>query len=118
MLREENLLFGLYAYRIGLVTKEQFLAITKTLRADSDVDLGKSLVKRHVLDDTQSNTLWDLVGVQQAMLGDAKKAMGNVPMDDEIRMAIHAAILAGEVAPSKAATDKGTINIDSPIEGT
>lgn len=118
MLRDENLLFALYAYRIGLLSKEQFLAITKTLRPDSDVDLGKSLVKRHVLDDTQSKILWELVGVQQAMLGDAKSAMGNVPMDDEIRTALHAAILAAEVAPSKAATDKGTINIDAPIEGT
>jgi len=117
MLRDENLLFALYAYRIGLLSKEQFLAITKTLRADSEVDLGKSLVKRHVLDDTQSGTLWDLVGVQQAMLGDARKAMGNVPMDDEVRQALHASFLAADMtaAPSK---DPQTINLDAPIEGT
>lgn len=116
MLRDENLLFSLYAFRIGLISKDQFVAITKTLRPGTDIDLGKSLVKRHVMDDTQAKALWDLVGVQQAMLGDAKSAMGNVPMDDDIRQALHAAILAGEMAAP--AADDGTINIESPIEGT
>lgn len=114
MLRDENLLFALYAYRIGMVTKEQFVAITKTLKPGVEADLGKSLVKRHVIDETQSKSLWDLIGVQQAMLGDARQAMGHVPMDEDIRAALHAAIIAGDLQPSKAATDKGTIEIDPP----
>lgn len=116
MLRDENLLFGLYAYRIGLLSKEQLLAVIKTLRPSGDVDLGKSLVKRNVLDDTQVKALWELVGVQQAMLGDARKAMGNVPMDDEVRQALHASILSAEVpAPAK---EQQTINLDVTPEGT
>jgi hypothetical protein len=115
MLRDENLLFALYAQRIGFLTKDQLLAVAATLKPGPDVDLGKSLVKRNVMDATQAKVLWDLVGVQQAMLGDARKAMGGVPMDDEVRAAIHAAILAGEVVAPM--TDKGTIDIPSPLEG-
>ncbi|MCC6741452.1 MAG: hypothetical protein IT452_20595 [Planctomycetia bacterium] len=115
MLHDENLLFALYAWRVGFLTKEQVLAVAQTLRPSADVDLGKSLVKRNVMDDTQAKVLWDLVGVQQAMLGDARKAMGNVPMDDEVRAALHAAILAAQVVAPM--TDKGTIDIPSPLEG-
>ena len=110
MLRDENLLFGLYAYRIGLLTKEQLVAISKSLKSGDDVDLGKSLTKRNVLDGTQAKAIWELVGVQSAMLGDAAAAMGGVPMDDEVRQALHGALIAGAIPSS----EPGTIYMDPP----
>lgn len=118
MLRDENLLFGLYAMRVGLLSREQFISITKSLKSGEDVDLGKSLAKRHVIDGMQAKAIWELVGVQSAMLGDARKAMGSVPMDDETRQALHASIIAADMPATRPSDDEGTINIESPIEGT
>ncbi|MBI2923619.1 MAG: hypothetical protein HYY18_21395 [Planctomycetes bacterium] len=101
MKREENLLFGLYAWRVGLLNRDQISSVVKTMRTGTDVDLGRSLTKRGVLDVAQSDALWAFTYAQIARTGgDARRALGLVPMDEEIKQVVMGSLLAHAVPPS------------------
>jgi hypothetical protein len=110
MTREENLLFGLYAWRTGLLTKEQLLAICKSLKPGADVDLGKSLSKRNIVDEEPAAALWALVRARIAKFGDALPVVGTIPMDEAVKNAIVGAL----IPPPESRPDEATIHFEPP----
>lgn len=99
MTREENILFGLYTWRVGLLTREQLLAILGSLKSGPDVDLGKSLEKRGMLTTLHADALWAFVHAQaQKLGGDVQACVGTIPMDDDVKQAVLASLLAGAMA--------------------
>ncbi len=103
MKRADNLLFALFAYRVGMLTRDQLLAIILSLRHGKDIDLGMSLSKRGLIDDRQAEAVWNLVGIQSEVHGGAKKALGTVEAGVQIQQAILEAIKPQPAAkgPSK-----------------
>lgn len=101
MKREENVLFGLYAWRVGLLTRDQIASVVKTIRPGPDVDLGRSLTKRGIMDVAQSDALWAFAYAQIARTGgDARRALGLVPMDDELKQIVLGTVLAVALPPA------------------
>ncbi len=92
MKRADNLLFALFAYRVGMLTRDQLIAIIGSLRHGKDIDLGLSLAKRGLIDERQAEAVWNLVDIQSDVHGGAKKALGTVEAGVQIQQAILEAI--------------------------
>ena len=118
MTRAENLLFALYAFRVAILERDQFLAICTSLRHGQDIDLGMSLVKRGVIDQWQAEALWSLVSAQVQVIGSAKKALEAVDPGAQARAAIHAAIKPQAAPRPKVQRhdDPPTIKFNTPEE--
>ena len=112
MKRPENLLFTLYAHRVGIITREQLLLICQSLRHGKDIDIGQSLAKRGVIDDRQAEAIWNLVACQVDIIGTAKKALQSVEAGELILQAIWAAIQPQPAAKNPSKNDPPTIQLD------
>ena len=109
MTRAENLLFALYAFRISILERDQFLAICLSLRHGKDVDLGQSLMKRGIIEELQYEALWSMVSAQVQIIGSAKKALSAVDPGVQLQAAINAAI-----KPQMAPRPRGPQGADPP----
>lgn len=119
MNRAENLLFALYAHRVNILDRDQFLSICSSLRHGKDIDIGMSLARRGLIDEMQMEALWSLVGAQVQVLGSAKKALGSIEVGELVRQAILTAIKpqsAPERRPAQGSPDPPTIRFDTPEE--
>lgn len=122
MTRPENLLFALYALRVSILDRDQFMAICQSLRHGKDVDLGMSLAKRGFITVEQMDALWSLVHAQVEKHGNAKKAISTVEAGGQISLAIHAALKpmkAEKGAPAEAGSEEAkqdppTVNFEIP----
>ena len=119
MNRAENLLFALYAHRVNILDRDQFLSICATLRHGRDIDIGMSLARRGLVDEMQMEALWSLVSSQVQVLGSARKALGAVEAGELVRQAVLNALKPqpapgrGEASPIP---DPPTIKFDRPDE--
>ncbi|MCC6741451.1 MAG: hypothetical protein IT452_20590 [Planctomycetia bacterium] len=111
MKRPDTILFAVYGYRVGILTRDQLLAILATLRHGRDIDLGISLARRGILDERQAAALWNLVDVQSDIHGGPKKALGTIEAGALIQQAV-AAALGPRPGPSQASKDPPTIRLD------
>lgn len=111
MKRPDNILFAVYGYRVGILTRDQLLAILATLRHGKDIDLGMSLSKRGILDERQAAALWNLVDVQSDVHGGPKKALATIEAGALVQQAV-AAALGPRPAPRQSSKDPPTIRFD------
>jgi hypothetical protein len=111
MKRPDNILFAVFAYRVGILTRDQLLAILATLRHGRDIDLGISLSKRGLMDERQAAAVWNLVDVQSDVHGGPKKALGTIEAGALIQQAV-AAALGPKPASGQGSKDPPTIKLD------
>ena len=112
MKRPENLLFALFAHRVGMLTRDQLIAICTSLRHGKDIDIGMSHSKRGLLDDRQVAAVWNLVDVQVDILGNAKKVLMSFELGELIRQAIWNAIKPQHTSHDQSSKDPPTIRFD------
>ncbi|NUN49312.1 MAG: hypothetical protein HUU15_10850 [Candidatus Brocadiae bacterium] len=120
MTRDENLLFALLAFRVGILTRDQLLAVCGSLRAGGDIDLGKSLIKRNLLDEWQSDALWNLTSGRINACGTAMAAMEAAQPGDQLLAALQGAVQRLSKAPRVPSTpprpsDPPTIKFDDEV---
>jgi hypothetical protein len=111
MTREENLLFALYAHRIGILSRDQILAVCASLRPGLDVDMGKSLAKRNLMDERAVEALWLLVGAQINTCGSAQAAITSCGAGDQVLASVLAALKPATKAPKP--RDPPTIDLNA-----
>jgi hypothetical protein len=113
MTRADNLLFVLYAWRVAILTRDQLLAICASLRHGKDIDIGMSLAKRGIIDEQQMDAIWNLVGVQTAIHGTAKKVIQTVETGEQVRLAVQLALRPQRIeGKSQGERDAPTIRFD------
>lgn len=112
MKRPENLLFALFAHRVGMLSRDQLIAICASLRHGKDIDIGMSLSKRGLLDERQVAAVWNLVDVQCDIVGGAKKVIMTFELGELIRQAIWNAIKPQPASHDQGSKDPPTIRFD------